>query len=225
MADAYKVGIKRGGLNFKGEDDKSRKKRQKKHAQEAPDLDGSRRAAEAEEEAQKLVQQEEDEVPLRSGSGRISSSTTTLHGFETSFKEEAEVGDTVLLHHPTSLEVEERIVTGILSQRSMIIHQPFSKDVISTMEYYIRKDSLKLQQKAKAQIEEGQDPEELQDAAAKELQKHLEKKLRKQAKTITVREKTGMWGYKMVTKKLGKAASTEDALDERCAQGRDKRCW
>merc|ERR1711976_65429 len=116
-----------------------------------------------------------------------------------------EVGDTIMVHHPVSLEVELRLCTGILSQRSCDVHQPFSKDLVSTMEYHIRKDSLKLKERAKAQLEqEGADAESLQDAASAELQRQLEKKLKKQAKTISVREKTGMWGYKVVTKKLSK---------------------
>jgi len=71
--------------------------------------------------------------------------------------------------------VEGRIVTGVLSQRSCTLHAAFSKDISSTTEYHIRKDSLKLQEKAKAQIqedggdaedttEEGEDAEDFQDA-------------------------------------------------------------
>jgi len=39
-------------------------------------------------------------VPLVQGSGRIASSTLTVHGFETKFKEEIDIADTLLLHHP-----------------------------------------------------------------------------------------------------------------------------
>ncbi|CAE8720212.1 unnamed protein product, partial [Polarella glacialis] len=166
----------------------------------------------------------EDDVPIVKGSGRIVSNTTTVHGFETKFKDEVEVGDTVMLHHPISLEVEMRLVMSVLSQRSMVLHQGFSKDCASTCEYHVRKDSLKIQEKAKAEVAEGADPSELQDAASKELQRLLDKKLKKQAKLVTVREKSGMWGYKSVTRKVEKGASAEDMLDERCKEGRDKWC-
>ncbi|CAK9092205.1 unnamed protein product, partial [Durusdinium trenchii] len=54
------------------------------------------------------------------------------------------------------------------------------------------KDSLKIKEKAKAT--DGPDGQ-------------LDKRLKKQAKTVSVREKTGMWGYKVVTKKLSKACA------------------
>merc|ERR1711862_930103 len=98
--------------------------------------------------------------------------------------------------------------------------------LVSTMEYMIRKDSLKLKEKAKAQIEqEGGAAESLQDAASLELQKQLDKKLKKEKKMVMVREKTGMWGYKVTAKKFSKETSAEEALDERCKQGRDKYCF
>merc|ERR1712080_237041 len=101
-------------------------------------------------------------------------------GFETKFKEELEVGDTILVHHANSLEVEMRVVTGVLSQRSCTIHQAFSKDVVSTTDFHVRKDSLKLREKAKDQIENNEDPDALKDATSKELERQLEKKLKKE---------------------------------------------
>mmetsp|Transcript_58821 Transcript_58821/g.102946 ORF Transcript_58821/g.102946 Transcript_58821/m.102946 type:complete len:216 (+) Transcript_58821:82-729(+) len=215
MADLGKhyKGVKRTALNFKGEDGKKKKKRRTEKDGEEPSSSAAKGDVESEE------------VPVIEGTGRIVTTTNTIHGFESKFKEELEVGDTVMIHHPVSLEVEMRVVTGILSQRSATVHSAFSKDVVSTMEYHIRKDSLKLQEKAKAQLEEGDDPETLQDAASKELQRQLDKKLKKQSRIVTVREKTGMWGYKVTSKKLSKEASAEDLLDERCKQGRDKYCW
>lgn len=218
------IGVKRSGLSFKGEDGKSKKKR--RHTKEV---------VKPGEEAGEIVEgagssSSSMEVPMFDGVGRIVSSTNTVHGFETKFKEEVEAGDTLMVHHPTSLQVEMRVVTGVLSQRSLVLHQAFSKDLVSTTDYHIRKDSLKLQEKAKAQMQEAGAGEEegeetLQDAASQELQRRLEKKLKKQRKTCVVREKTGMWGYKMVSKTLDKAANQEELLDERCRQGRDKYCF
>merc|ERR1719310_1134934 len=204
-------GTKRSSLKFKGEDDKRKKKRR-----DTPKGDGSASSAQPTEAAAV------SDVPVIEGAGRLVSSSVTLHGFESKFKEQLEVGDTVMIHHPVSLEVEMRVCTGVLSERSATIHQAFSKDLVSTMDYHIRKDSLKLQEKAKTQLEEeGGDAEGLQDAASRELQRQLDKKLKKSRKTVTVREKTGMWGYKMVTRKADKETTMEEALDERCKQGRD----
>eukprot|EP00434_Breviolum_minutum_P003748 symbB.v1.2.003302.t1/scaffold182.1/size414077/15 len=212
MSSSSFGGVKRTALNFKGEAGREKKKRRGKvdTGDEVVNVEGEK------------VEQEID-VPVVAGSGRIVTNTTTIHGFETKFKDELEVGDTIMVHHPTSLEVEMRMVVSVLSQRSSVLHQAFSKDLSSTCEFHIRKDSLKIKEKAKAEIEED-NPELLQDAASRELQRQLDKKIKKQSKTVSVREKTGMWGYKVVTKKLSKTSSTEDALDERCKQGRDKWC-
>eukprot|EP00929_Paragymnodinium_shiwhaense_P108824 TRINITY_DN75167_c0_g1_i1.p1 TRINITY_DN75167_c0_g1~~TRINITY_DN75167_c0_g1_i1.p1 ORF type:complete len:247 (-),score=74.08 TRINITY_DN75167_c0_g1_i1:185-859(-) len=211
----------RGALSFKGEDDRKKKKRRAEKT-----VPGQPKPEEGEAAAASSMV-ERDEVPLNPGSGRIVSSGFTLHGFETKFKEEVEVGDSIMVHHPVSLQVEIRVVTGVLSQRSMTIHQAFSKDVVSTLEFHVRKDSLTLKQQAKNLLSDKGETadEDIQDAASKELQRQLDKKLKKQAKTVTIREKTGMWGYKTVTKKLDKAASREEMLDERCRQGRDKYCF
>lgn len=216
MADEHYKAIKRSSLSFKGEDDKQKKKRRLQKADEVPG------------EPRKLPEdkpKEEDSVPLLEGTGRLVSNTVTVQGFDTKFKEEMEVGDTIMIHHPTSLEVEMRVVTGILSQRSCIVHQAFSKDLLSTTAYHIRKDSLRILEKAKAQIGEGGEAAAVQDAASQELQRQLEKRLKKQRKEVTIREKSGMWGYKIVTKKLDKEATQEELLDERCKQGRDRWCW
>mmetsp|Transcript_63215 Transcript_63215/g.100359 ORF Transcript_63215/g.100359 Transcript_63215/m.100359 type:complete len:215 (+) Transcript_63215:50-694(+) len=207
------AGVKRTALSFKGEAGREKKKRRGKvdTGDEVVNVEGGE------------APDKEIDVPVVPGSGRIVTNTTTIHGFETKFKDELEVGDTIMVHHPTSLEVELRMVVSVLSQRSSVLHQAFSKDLSSTCEFHIRKDSLKIKEKAKAEIEED-NPELLQDAASRELQRQLDKRLKKQAKTVSVREKTGMWGYKVVTKKLEKASSAEDALDERCKQGRDKWC-
>lgn len=218
MADQGKhyQATKRSALSFKGEDGKQKKKRRTEKAHDIP--------GQPKEEGD-VKAEDAESVPMTEGSGRIVTSNVTVHGFETKFKDELEVGDTVIIHHAVSLEVEMRVVTSILSQRSCILHQAFSKDLLSTTEYHIRKDSLKLQEKAKASIEEGEDPQALQDATSLELQRQLEKKLKKKNKQVTVREKTGMWGYKAVTKKLDRETSQEQMLDERCKQGRDKYCW
>mmetsp|Transcript_15178 Transcript_15178/g.44376 ORF Transcript_15178/g.44376 Transcript_15178/m.44376 type:complete len:221 (+) Transcript_15178:48-710(+) len=209
---------KRTALTFKGEDNKHKKKRRQ---QKSHDVPGQPKEEEPEGEQEGKAK----EVPIIEGSGRIVTSTTTVHGFETKFKDELEAGDTIMFQHPNSLEVEKRVVISVLSQRSVVLHQAFSKDVVSTSEFHIRKDSLKLQERAKASIEDAGDTEALQDATSQELQRELERRLKKQRKQCTVREKTGMWGYKMVTTALSKEASTEQLLDERCKQGRDKYCF
>jgi len=217
--------VKRTGLKFKGEDDRLKKKRR---CAGTKDVHGQAPLPELGEDGEDECAKVE-EVSVVEGTGRIVTSSVTMHGFESAFKEEIEVGDTIMVAHPVSLQPELRVVVGILSQRSATLHQAFSKDLVSTTDFHIRKDSLKLKEKAKAQITNAAPGEEtseaaMQDATSKELQAQLEKKLRKQSKIVSVREKTGMWGYKTVTRKVSKATTEEEKLDERCKQGRDARC-
>eukprot|EP00927_Polykrikos_kofoidii_P080837 TRINITY_DN77813_c0_g1_i1.p1 TRINITY_DN77813_c0_g1~~TRINITY_DN77813_c0_g1_i1.p1 ORF type:complete len:217 (-),score=56.97 TRINITY_DN77813_c0_g1_i1:41-691(-) len=211
---AYGRAVGRGALSFKGEDERRKKKRRITKT-----LPGQ---AKPETEEDKRVHAQD--VPMQEGAGRISSSSVNVNGFETKFKDEVEVGDTICVHHPVSFDVEMRVVVGILSQRSLTLHQAFSKDLVSTLEYHIRKDSLKLKQHATAMVGDDTNPQELKDAASLELTRQLEKKLKKQRKEVVIREKSGMWGYKAVTRKLDKEATAEEMLDERCKQGRDKYC-
>jgi len=65
----------------------------------------------------------------------------------------------------------------------LLLHQGFSKDVASTSDYHIRKDSLKLKEKVKASVAEADNPDGLvQDAVSAELQQQLDRKLKKQRK-------------------------------------------
>ncbi|CAK9092302.1 unnamed protein product [Durusdinium trenchii] len=120
MSSSSFAGVKRTALSFKGEGGKEKKKRRTKVENEEPvDAEGQVRAAAT-----------ESDVPVVPGSGRIVTNTTTVHGFETKFKDELEVGDTIMVHHPTSLEVELRMVVSVLSQRSSVLHQAFSKAAV-----------------------------------------------------------------------------------------------
>ncbi len=70
-------------------------------------------------------------------------------------------------------QVEQRIVMSILSQRSLIIHESFSQDFVSTTEFWVRKDSFELQRKAERDLgkkvkgESGVEEEGEEDAVGK----------------------------------------------------------
>lgn len=174
------------------------------------------------------------------GSGRIVSSGCTIQGFETKFQEEVETGDVLLVRNPQTLQVQEVIVAQVLTNRSLTVALPFSSDLLSTSVYAIRKEAKKLreQQLKRKQLhrsgakttgasDTGNGESEKEDSAAvqKAIAKRLEKKLQKAARLVSVREKTGMWGYKVTTRKLDRELTAEERLDERCKQGRDKYCW
>lgn len=87
-------------------------------------------------------------VPCLPGLGRVVSTGTTLNGFETNFKDEVEAGDTILVNHPVSLKLEKRLVASVLSQRCLTLGDGFSRDLVSTASYEIRKDSITLKREA-----------------------------------------------------------------------------
>ncbi|BAM40006.1 conserved hypothetical protein [Theileria orientalis strain Shintoku] len=140
------------------------------------------------------------------GSGRIVSSGTTVQGFETKFAEESSVNDKIVIEHPMTHATEERTIQSILSNRTINIDEPFSVDVITTIPYNIRK------------ITEDSEANVLGEEYAKKLDK-------KESSTISIREKTGMWSYKNVTKTVKGRLTAEDKLNERVKQSRDKYCW
>mmetsp|Transcript_32210 Transcript_32210/g.102660 ORF Transcript_32210/g.102660 Transcript_32210/m.102660 type:complete len:208 (-) Transcript_32210:721-1344(-) len=75
---------------------------------------------------------EEEEVTVHRGTGRLSSSGTTVRGYETTFLRELRPGDAVIVSHPTSLVDETKLVTMVLSDVSIAVSSAFSTDLVST---------------------------------------------------------------------------------------------
>jgi hypothetical protein len=73
-----------------------------------------------------------DEIVLLNGTGRITSSGTTIQGHSTKFLEELSPGDAIIIFHPTTLHEETKIVRMVLSSMSIGISSAFSSDLIST---------------------------------------------------------------------------------------------
>jgi hypothetical protein len=69
---------------------------------------------------------------LLNGTGRITSSGTTIQGHSTKFLEELSPGDAIIIFHPTTLHEETKIVRMVLSSISIGISSAFSSDLIST---------------------------------------------------------------------------------------------
>eukprot|EP00922_Rhytidocystis_sp_ex-Travisia-forbesii_P009989 GHVS01014619.1.p2 GENE.GHVS01014619.1~~GHVS01014619.1.p2 ORF type:complete len:296 (+),score=93.59 GHVS01014619.1:99-986(+) len=181
---------------------------------------------------------EGEEGRVVEASGRIVTTGTTVQGFATKFMEEkVRTGDELLLQHPKTMEVEERVVVGVLSNRSATIDSPFSSDLISTTNFCVRKTSEVLEQAARKRLAAaagggGGDGDEkgeggLNELVQDEISKRLQRKLTGQQskKFVSVREKSGMWGYKTISRQVKGNASSEQMLDIRCKQGRDKYCF
>ena len=118
----------------KKKDKKSKKKKKKKRMREEALADygedergGDNSDAEEEEEAARVP-----EIVVLTGTGRISTSGTTVQGHEgTKFMRELRAGDAVVITHPTTLCDETRLVKMVLSDSSMGISSAFSSDLIS----------------------------------------------------------------------------------------------
>mmetsp|Transcript_20822 Transcript_20822/g.26966 ORF Transcript_20822/g.26966 Transcript_20822/m.26966 type:complete len:212 (-) Transcript_20822:1827-2462(-) len=94
----------------------------------------------------------DDEVSIQEGSGRIISSGTTIHGYETKFTRELCAGDALLIQHPQTLVDETRLVTMVLSDVSIAISSPFSSDLVSTTAFrYVSAPKEEESQEIKAQ--------------------------------------------------------------------------
>jgi len=161
------------------------------------------------------------------GEGRIVSSGTTIQGMETRFKEQIAISDTLVVRHPQSLLIEERIVTSVMSQRSLTIHSPFSSDFVSTTEYSVRKDSVHFGPRKDDTVKKEEQLEhesgEVSASATDALQDQLRKRLENEENILTYREKVGM-SYKTVSVKVDNNLSKEDLLNLQIKKSHDRYC-
>eukprot|EP00921_Rhytidocystis_pertsovi_P009408 GHVQ01015139.1.p2 GENE.GHVQ01015139.1~~GHVQ01015139.1.p2 ORF type:complete len:331 (+),score=64.68 GHVQ01015139.1:6647-7639(+) len=248
-ADLYKRSRPNlGPLKLKGSIDKTKKhKRKHSHKSRHKDTVLSMTPPDSGESEQEDAEEGEGDssagketIPIVEGTGRIVSTGTTLQGFETKFMDEVKSGDEIMLQHPTSLQVESRTVMGVFSNRSLTMSFPFSTDLVSTNSFHIKLESISLQRKAEREMRkqkekrkeaEGEGEEDESEKTSQlmqdEVSRQLQKKLcgAKATKYVSVREKTGMWGYKTISKTVTGNVSAEKMLDIRCKQGRDKYCF
>lgn len=221
---------KTGSLCFKGrgslKDEKKKERKKRKHS-------SSKRHDENRDGEEEHEREEAEEIE---GEGRIVSSGCTIQGFETKFMDQCETGDVLMIKHPQTLQIEKKIICKILTNRSMTVMDGFSTDLVSTTTFAIRKEGRILRKKARTDLAatsgdksqkllSGGTDEEIDKLIQDEVSKRLQKNIKKAAKEVAVREKVGMWSYKMVTKKADHELTAGERLDERCKQGRDKFCW
>jgi len=66
-----------------------------------------------------------------------------VHGFESEFQKQLEIGDSVILMEADEedgfKEVERRRVNMVLSAKSCGLEEPFTDDVIDKRDYYVQK--------------------------------------------------------------------------------------
>lgn len=156
------------------------------------------------------------------GSGRIVVVKNTVQGFETKFKEELKVGYEITINNPTSLQVEKRKVTAILSNKTLLVDQNFSTDIHTTCSFFINPVE---------PISENGENDDIIGSTDKEKEKedflNYAKVIHPKEKedVVKIRKKVGLWSYKTVEKKVKGNLTNEQKLDERVKMGRDKFCW
>ncbi|SOV13574.1 conserved Plasmodium protein, unknown function [Plasmodium gaboni] len=156
----------------------------------------------------------EEKNNIVTGSGRIVTIKNTIQGFETNFIEELKVGYEIILEHPTSLQTEKRIVTSILSNKTVLVNEEFTSDISTTCKFYINKI-----EKNNKTIQDNTNDNNNNLEYAKVIEN------KNKHDVIKIRQKVGLWSYKTVDKKIKGHMTNEQKLDERVKSGRDKFCW
>lgn len=101
---------------------------------------------EQKEENKKTNEKNDDII---NGAGRIVTIKNTIQGFDTKFIDELKVGYQIILKNPTSLQIEKKTVTSILSNRTVLVDEEFSNDISTACKYYINKKVANLNEKKK----------------------------------------------------------------------------
>jgi hypothetical protein len=138
MADkqAYSKAVK-GKLSFKGAKVGIKKNPKRKFDDDnADDHDvkesGQQNTAAENKGATNIEDASADEIKIVSGTGRLTSSGTTILGHGTSFMNELSHGDAIIVTHPSTYADETKIVRMVLSNISISVSSAFSTDLIST---------------------------------------------------------------------------------------------
>ncbi|CAN0262806.1 unnamed protein product [Scytosiphon promiscuus] len=152
-----------------------------------------------------------------SGTGRITSSGTAVHGHEAKFMDELHSGDAVLITHPTTLREETRIVKMVLSNMSISISSPFSSDLISTTNFrYIKAPRLEVSAEAKAEDGKRRKVQEEDSAFGTYAGAG--------GKRLVYRERTPAGNYRIIERTVDEAMTREQMLDMRATKKADRHC-
>lgn len=138
MADkqAYSKAVK-GKLSFKGAKIGIKKNPKRKldddNADDSDMKESGQQNAEPENVGRKNIEDARaEEIKIVSGTGRLTSSGTTILGHGTLFMNELNHGDAIIIMHPSTYADETKIVRMVLSNISISVSSAFSTDLIST---------------------------------------------------------------------------------------------
>jgi hypothetical protein len=146
------------------------------------------------------------------GAGSVTTSGRTIHGSDTHFRAQLEAGDSIIVQNAVLGTREERTVTLILSDKSILLEEPFLEECSSFVPYLIRK---------KSKVTPGENVTQKYKEGLEELAKT--KAIKKDE--LSVRLKKGFWSYETKKVEVGANLSREQQLDVRQKLIKDKHCW
>lgn len=209
-------------LVFKGDKDKKKKKRER---EEVDNSNVDTNEIDVVNQKQKIVKEEntEDEVvEIKNGTGRITSSSTTISGHYTKFMDELGINDAILITHPISMQQETKIVRMVLSNTSIGISSAFTTDLISTTSFKYIKAPKEFREKEKEKDKESQKGEKRKDEEALAYGTYGSKG--GQELVYRVRKDGAFGGYKIV-KENADNASRDQLLEQRSKKKSDRFCY
>eukprot|EP01031_Cornospumella_fuschlensis_P029331 gene29331-35407_t len=162
----------------------------------------------------------EFEVSVQNGTGRITSSGTTIHGHGTDFMAQLSNGDAIIITHPTTLQEETKIVRMVLSNVSIGISSAFSTDLISTTPFrYIKapKDELSQEEQARKEVQRQHQAEQQAFgtyASAGGTQFNYR-----------VKKDGAYGGYKIISESTNSEMTREELLQMRAKKKSDRHCY
>jgi hypothetical protein len=217
MSDKAYSSARTSKLSFKGSKPKKMAPKPTTVMQQGPPMSG---AADDDEE------EEEHVIQVLGGSGRITSSGTTIFGHDTRFTTELTVGDAVIVSHPLTLVDETKIVRMVLSNMSISISSAFSSDLISTTAFrYVTAPKTKGQREADLQSS-ADDNERMKKLKLDAEEAAFGTYASSGGTKLVYREKiAGAAGtYRIVEKTLKNAVSRESLLQMRSKKKSDRHC-
>lgn len=204
-------------LVFKGDKEKKIKKKRERESEND--------VSESSDKQQKKVDNVEEEneiVEIRNGTGRITSSNTTITGHYTKFMDELAINDAILVTHPITLQQETKIVRMVLSNTSMGISSAFSSDLISTTSFHYIKAPKEYREKEKEKNISNPKGEKLKDEEALAYGTYGSKG--GQELVYRVKKEGSFGGYKVVKENVVNA-SREHLLEQRSKKKSDRFCY
>ena len=146
------------------------------------------------------------------GTGRVVTSSRSVHGKDSKFMTEVKNGNTLLFFNQTTKETDEAIISMVFSDKSQSLKEPMASNVITYSTFQIkRKDE---------EVEEDMNTDEIyQDRL-----NSLNKKVKKSKTILELKSKKGMWGYKTEKEEFRGELSREEMLDQRSPGKGDKWC-